>query len=205
MRKIRTIYSGVALIIIAMIALSILNCTPRKPVDNLNADTLPGIQTGNAPWPAEITHLRERLKDINLPALTQEGAVLHTHQHLDVSVDGKPIQIPAGIGIDELNGFLAPIHVHDDTGIIHVESSTLQVFTLGQLFDVWGVRFTSECIGGYCNQGNKILRVFVNGNLFSGDPRTIKLEEHQEILVAYGTPDELPNPLPSAYTFPPGY
>jgi hypothetical protein len=204
MRKIRTIYSGAELIIITVIALSILNCAPGKPVTNLNVDALPRIQTGNAPWPAEITHLRERLKDINLPALTQEGTVLHTHQHLDISIDGKPIQVPAGIGIDKMNGFLAPIHVHDNTGIIHVESPTVQVFTLGQFFDIWGVYFTTECIGGYCNQGEKILRVFINGNLFSGDPRTIKLEQHQEIFIAYGTPNELPSPLPSAYAFPPG-
>ncbi|MGD0854252.1 MAG: hypothetical protein ABSA18_00410 [Dehalococcoidia bacterium] len=202
MRKIRVISSFAVLI---LVILAILNCSPGKPVGNLNTDTLPGMQTGPAPWPAEITNLKERLKDINLPALSEEGAVLHTHQHLDIFVDGKPIQVPHGIGMGENSSFLAPIHTHDTRGIIHIESPTDEVYTLGQFFDIWGVRLTANCIGGYCNQGEKTLKVFINGNPFSGDPRTIKLEQHQEIFVSYGTADEIPSEIPSSYEFPEGF
>jgi hypothetical protein len=45
----------------------------------------------------------------------------------------------------------SPIHTHDTSGIVHIESPTVRPFTLGQFFDVWGVRFTSDCIGGDCN------------------------------------------------------
>lgn len=202
MRRIKVI-CGFAVLIIVVLA--ILNCSPNNSVSNLNIDTLPGMQTGPAPWPAEITHLKERLSDINLPALTQEGEVLHIHQHLDIFVDGKPVQVPYGIGQGEKSSFLASIHTHDNRGIIHIESPTDQVFTLGQFFDIWGVHLTADCIGGYCNQGGRTLRVFINGNPFSGDPRTIKLEQHQEIFVAYGTADELPDPIPSSYEFPEGF
>ena len=202
MSKIISIYSIAALIIVV---LAMLNCSPGKPVSNLNMDTLPGLQTGPAPWPAEINNLKERLKDISLPALAEEGAVLHTHQHLDIFIDGKPIEVPYGIGIGEKSSFLAPIHTHDKRGIIHIESPTTQVFTLGQFFDIWGLRFTAKCIGGYCNQGERTLRVFINGDPFSGDPRTIGLEQHQEIFVCYGTADEIPGEIPSAYEFPEGF
>jgi hypothetical protein len=202
MRRIKVVCSFVALVIVV---LATLNCSPNEPVRNLSVDTLPGMQTGPAPWPAEITNLRERLRDINLPALTQEGAALHIHQHLDLSIDGKPVEVPYGIGQGEKSSFLAPIHNHDKRGIIHIESPTDQVFTLGQFFDIWGVRFTAKCIGGYCNQGERILRVFINGNLFNGDPGTIALEQHQEIFVSYGTTDQLPDPIPSSYEFPEGF
>jgi hypothetical protein len=208
MGKTRNLHASAALMAIT-IAMSILSCTTAAPVaapaTTPNSETLPGIQTGNAPWPAEATNLKARLVDINLPALTEEGVALHIHQHLDISVDGKPVQVPADIGINEAQGFIASIHTHDDTGIIHVESPTVQDFTLGQFFDIWGVRLTAECIGGYCNQIDKSLKVYVNGNLFNSDPRTIKLQQHQEIFIFYGTSDELPAPIPSSYSFPPDY
>jgi len=41
--------------------------------------------------------------------------------------------------------------------------------------------------------------------MFQGDPRTIELKDHEEIVVTFGTSEELPNPIPSSYAFPPGY
>ena len=205
MRKIKTIYIGRMVTIATIVSFLILSCTPVKPADNLNPGALPGLQTGPAPWPAEINQLRQRLQDINLPALSTEGEVLHIHQHLDISIDGKPVQVPADIGINETQGFISSIHTHDLTGIIHVESPTIQVFTLGQFFDTWGVRFTAYCIGGYCNTPDKSLKVYVNGKLSSADPRDIVLEDHEEIFVFFGSADEVPVQIPSTFSFPPGY
>ncbi|HVW71544.1 MAG TPA: hypothetical protein VHB93_00115, partial [Candidatus Paceibacterota bacterium] len=102
-------------------------------------------------------------------------------------------------------GFISPIHVHDDTNIIHVESPYTATFTLGEFFDIWGVRFTQDCVGGYCASGSDALKVFVNGAPYSGDPRTLALDAHQEIVIAFGTDAEIPSPIPSTYTFPAGY
>ena len=167
--------------------------------------TLPGIQTSLAPWPAELDNLHARLTDIGLPALAEEGTVLHIHQHLDIYIHGVTTPVAAGLGINEQEGFISPIHVHDTSGIIHVESPTVQTFTLGQFFDIWGVRFTSECIGGYCASATDSLRVYVNGQLYQGDPRELALASHQEIVVAYGRNAELPNPIPASFVFPEGY
>ncbi len=165
---------------------------------------LPGMQTGNAPWVAETSRLDDRLKVIGLPALSEEGMVLHTHQHLDIVIDGKPVPIPSGIGTNERIGFITSIHTHDTSGVIHVESPTIETFTLGQFFDIWGVRFTADTIGGYTSQENKTLRVFVNGKEHVGDPRTLALDAHQEIVIVYGTDKETPNPIPEVYGFPEG-
>lgn len=198
------IFGGIVVFIVIFFVVGNQNAAQSvKTISDPSA--LPGLQTGNAPWPEELDHLRERLTAIGLQPLSAEGTALHIHQHIDIFVDGKQVQIPAGTGINEAAGFISTIHVHDNTNIIHVESPTIQTFTLGQFFDIWGVRFTSQCIGGYCAQGNKNLKVFVEGTIYSGDPRQLVLASHQEIAIAYGTDKELPNPIPSSYNFPQGY
>jgi hypothetical protein len=165
---------------------------------------LPGELTGPAPWPRNVTQLRARLAAIGLPALAEGGTRLHTHQHLDVFVHGRRVRVPAGIGIDAAGRFVSPLHTHGSTGVIHVESPTVQLYTLGELFAVWGVRFTPSCLGGYCaGEGNR-LRVFVDGRPVTGDPLLVPLVEHEEIVVAFGTPAELSKPFPSSYPFPAG-
>ena len=169
-----------------------------------NPDQLPGIETGPAPWYPEIAHLRARLRDIGLPALGAEGTALHIHQHLDLLINGTTVPIPAGIGIDEAGGFLSPIHTHDTSGIIHVESSVVRDFTLGEFFDIWGVRFTKDSIGGYTASATSTLAVYANGSLVTGDPRNLVLTEHQEIMIVYGAASSTPNVI-SSYSFAPGY
>jgi hypothetical protein len=34
----------------------------------------------------------------------------------------------------------SPLHTHDTSGIIHVESPTVRSFTLGEFVDLWGGR-----------------------------------------------------------------
>lgn len=172
---------------------------------DLKSEELAGLQTGSAPWEAETANLLARLKSIGLKALLEEGAVLHTHQHLDLFIDGNQIPVPSGIGIGPAGAFIAPIHTHDSTGIIHVESDIVQDFTLGQFFDIWGVFLTRDCIGSFCSQDSKKLSIFINGNLADKDPREIKLEPRQEIAIVFGSPESFPDTIPSTFEFPEGY
>ncbi|OYV84233.1 MAG: hypothetical protein B7X04_00065 [Parcubacteria group bacterium 21-54-25] len=108
---------------------------PGKPAALItDPNNLPGIEIGDAPWIPEMQNLRVRLTDVGLPALSSEGSVLHIHQHLDLSINGAPVTVPADIGDAEAYGFIAPVHTHDTSGIIHVESNTVRDFTLGQFF-----------------------------------------------------------------------
>ena len=165
---------------------------------------LAGLQTGPAPWGANTADLAERLRAIGIPALSpMEGTAVHIHQHLDLYVDGRKVLVPAGIGIDPAVGY-APLHTHDPSGVIHVESPTVRTYTLGEFFAVWGVRITPSCLGGYCAGGGRQLRLFVDGRAYRGDPTTLALAPHQELVVAFGTAAQLPSPIPSTYQFPPG-
>src|SRR5207253_7906980 len=102
----------------------------------------------------------DRLQVLGLPALTQEGSVLHIHQHIDVFVNGGKVAVPGGIGIND-NSFISPIHTHDASGVIHVESPTKEQFTLGQFFAIWGVRFTRTSVGGYRSTAARPIRVYL--------------------------------------------
>jgi hypothetical protein len=212
-RNRRLLIIGGPLLVVVVVILGIvtLKKTPssKDPAvyatvgQTVDANTLPGIQTGAAPWPPELSDLRARLQAIGFPALGEEGTVLHIHQHLDLFIDGAKVTVPADIGIG--SDFLSAIHTHDISGVIHVESPTRRAFTLGEFFDVWGVRFTSTCLGGYCDGGGKTLRVYVDGHLATGNIRQIQLLSHEEIAAVYGSPSDNPSPIPSTYSFPFGY
>jgi hypothetical protein len=170
--------------------------------------TLPGVMVGKAPWSANNgRYLRQRLKAIGLHALPTEGLRVHIHEHLDVVVNGKLYRVPALIGINVPQRFIAELHTHDQSGIVHVESPTVRTFTLGNFFDVWGLRFSSRCLGGYCANGARHVNVWVNGKRVRTDPRKILLLSHQEIVVAYGTLASIKplGPIPASYPFPQGY
>jgi hypothetical protein len=168
-----------------------------------SAGPLAGELTGPAPWPANGADLRARLAALGLEALTEEGTTYHIHAHLDLFVDGERVTVPARIGIDPAGQFISDVHTHDATGVIHVESTQVQTFTLAEFFDVWGVRFGDGCLGGYCAGGGRSLRVYSNGRRVTR-PEQLPLAPHQEIVVAFGTRRQLPRPIPASYAFPPG-
>ncbi|MDE2021248.1 MAG: hypothetical protein KGJ13_13010, partial [Patescibacteria group bacterium] len=65
---------GVAAAIIALFVMG-ARASQKNVTTVPNPESLPGIQMGGAPWPVESTRLRERLDQIELPALAQEGTV----------------------------------------------------------------------------------------------------------------------------------
>ena len=170
---------------------------------------LPGLMVSKkVPWPANNgRYLRPRLKAIGLHALPTEGVRLHIHEHLDLVVNGRLYPVPALIGINIPQRYITELHTHDESGIIHVESPTVRAFTLGNFFDVWGLRFSTQCLGGYCANGARHVYVWVNGKRVRTDPRKIILISHQEIVVAYGTLAAMKplGPIPASYPFPQGY
>ncbi len=185
--------------IAAVVAVAVFLLTkPDEPA--APPDTLPGELTTGAPWSANADEAASRADAINLP---DHGATLAMHEHANVQifVDGDPITIPVNVGIDEADGAVESLHTHTDDGVVHIESSTVSTFTLGQFFDVWGVRLSETCLGAYCNEGDATLQVFQDGAEVTGPIRDVVLEDHSVIVVTYGTPDQLPDPIPSTFDF----
>src|SRR5579885_3157574 len=96
--------------------------------------------------------LKTNLQKAGLDQLPAEGTLLHIHQHLDVVVNDQYLTIPAGVGIGTT--FISPIHTHDISGVLHVESPVVKDFKLAQFFDEWGVQFNDNCVANYCTDAN---------------------------------------------------
>jgi hypothetical protein len=185
-----------ALAAAASVALSVVVATaPRRAAGAADA----GLQAGRAPWAAEPTSLDRRLAALRLPAASD--VAFHIHVRLRIYIDGRPTPVPPQIGIDPRGRFLAPLHTHDASGIVHVESDRPFPFTLGQFFTVWGVRFTDTRIGGYADHGAHRLRVFVDG-VAVAHPAARVLRRHDRIVVGYGVPGSFP--MNDRTRFPPG-
>src|SRR6185437_13187477 len=112
---------------------------------------------------------------------THEFVFLHVHAHLDVFVNGTPVTVPAGIGI-EINDPAVHRFKASDGSIAYgginppcAVPCISQFHTLGEFFTEWDVRLNSKCVGGYCKPAAAIT-IYVDGAPYSGDPREITLE-----------------------------
>ncbi|WP_051367174.1 hypothetical protein [Hamadaea tsunoensis] len=138
-----------------------------------------------------------------LPMLGQEMLAVHYHAHLDVSAHGKIITVPGGIGIDTRKNKISPLHTHDTSGIVHIESAADIPFTLGQFFTEWGHPISATAIGSARAADGEQVRVYRNGTLVTGDPAAMKFEPHDEIFVYLGGANDQPQ-APTSYEFPQG-
>ena len=169
-------------------------------------------------WPAPPDPL-ERAVAAGLTPDVRETLTHHVHAHLDVFVDGQPIVVPAGIGIniddpgvrrfdgpDGSVGYggiegcgqpcISPLHTHGTDGILHTESASPVPNTLGQFFIEWGVTLSETCVGEHCSP--EPIAFYVNGEPYSGDPNAIELTDLKEIAIVIGTP---PAQIPSTADF----
>ena len=169
-------------------------------------------------WPAPASPMT-LTKMAHLTPETHEFVFLHVHSHLDVFVNGKPLRVPAGIGIDihapAVKRFrapdgsigyggidppcgkpcISPLHTHFPDGILHTEAKNHEFNRLGQFFIEWNVRLNRNCVGGFCKPAKKIA-VYVNGDRSTGDPRSIQLKDKREIAIVIGKP---PSHIPSTF------
>jgi hypothetical protein len=165
------------------------------------ATTAVGSDT-TPPWAAP-TDAAAAVRAAGLPMLREEGQVMHIHAHLDVSVDGQPVVVPGGIGIGRSSQGISPLHTHNASGVIHIESPINRAYTLGEFFTEWNVSLSPDNVGGLRVGDGKTLRVFVNGVQVTGNPAAVIINAHDEIAVIYGNPQSAGS-IPSRYEFPSG-
>jgi hypothetical protein len=91
--------------------------------------------------------------------------IMHIHPQLSVLIDNAPIEVPEQIGINpslwndhsldkfgmqpmpEMNmSAMAPLHTHDNSGIIYVESTVNRNYTLGEFLNIWGLNVKGETV-----------------------------------------------------------
>jgi hypothetical protein len=123
-----------------------------------------------------------------------EGAVFHIHQHVSILDHGKPIEIPDDVGRPSNAACFYWMHTHTADGIIHVESPVIRIFTLGNFFDIWGQPLNATHVSTAVVKKGQ-LHVFVDGEPYHGDPRTIGMTLHADIVLEAGPPYSKPVPF----------
>ena len=118
-------------------------------------------------------------------------------------VDGQPRALPGAIGlvgpVAEQTAF-GPfygaqqcyywLHTHTGDGVIHVESPSVRVYTLGNFFDEWRQPLSRNQVAGA--QGK--VTAFVNGKPWTKDPRTIPLVPTRRFSSTWARPPSRPTP-----------
>ncbi|MEM0482517.1 MAG: C2H2-type zinc finger protein [Nitrososphaerota archaeon] len=117
-----------------------------------------------------------------------EQVTYHVHTLLEIYVRGEKVKIPANIGIIP-GRCMYWLHTHDETGLIHIEAPRQMRFTLGQFFDVWGQRLSNDNVLGMDLASSGLaMRIYVDGERYSGDPREIELVDNRSIVLDIGPP-----------------
>ena len=122
------------------------------------------------------------------PPTSSNKMVLHNHVNLNVTYNGQALTVPEHIGMIQIGKAddpllygdrsldkygmegMSPLHTHDVSGTIHVESNTMRDFSLGEFLDIWK---GSEVNG-------KTVQASLNGNSVS-DYRNIILNDGDSI------------------------
>lgn len=203
-----------------VVAIGLVACSDSKP------DSTSPIASGQSqatdvvvqPWLAPADPMTAT-QSAGLVPEVKESLVHHVHAHLDVFVDGQHVTVPAGVGIDITNPdvkqfpdggqiayggidgcarpCISPLHTHDVTGIIHTESPTNVENTLGQFFTEWAQRLDASCVASFCRSAENI-EVYIDGELYAGNPVDIGLSDHREIAIVIGSP---PAQIPATADF----
>ncbi|MGH2893560.1 MAG: hypothetical protein ACRDPM_09900 [Solirubrobacteraceae bacterium] len=152
------------------------------------------LQTGPALAPASTTGTGT-VDGIACGA--SEQLVYHIHAHLAVFKNGQPYTLPAGVGIpgshavETTKGPIASggsciywLHTHTTDGVIHIESPSKAIYTLGNFFDEWHQPLSKNQVGTLSGP----VAAFVNGKPWHKDPRDIQLLPHADIQLEIGEP-----------------
>jgi hypothetical protein len=118
----------------------------------------------------------------------QEGQRIHIHQHLVIFDHGKQVDIPRNVGQPAARPCIYWLHTHTPDGIIHIEAPADRSFTLADFFLVWGQPLSRTAAATARAAKGESMKVWVDGKPFTGDPRTIALKPHTDVVMEIGPP-----------------
>jgi len=169
-RRIHPLTLGIFLVIPALLSCSV-GPAPEEPPVPISTPTL-------VPEDGPVLSPYDPSDEILAECIYGE-VVIHIHVRLSMTVGDRLLLIPPGVGITP--ECTHPLHTHNDSGVIHVEHTRLEEFTLGDFFVIgerWG---DFDPLAGM-----QVVRVWVNGEIYSADhwdlPLTEELDIHLELV-----------------------
>jgi hypothetical protein len=153
------------------------------------------IEQGPALAPASSTTPGTTVHGIQCGPVEQ--IAYHVHAHLAVYAAGQLQQIPAGIGIPQPIAEQTPegpfvvngkcfywLHTHAPDGILHIESPTARIYTLGDFFAEWRQPLSATQVGSARGK----VTAYLNGKRWRGSSASIPLQSHNVIQLDVGAP-----------------
>jgi hypothetical protein len=183
-------------------ACALAACAPAASVDRTAARAAAGAGIGPA-W--RLPALGERARHAAAISGLRCGARrTGWGAHVELFARGHVVIVAAGIGVapprERAGAYVTggrcryPLWTSEPTGVVRVARSGL---TLGDLFAVWGQPLARGRLGRW----RAPVVAHVDGIRWRGDPGSIPLRRHVQIVVQAGAPTVSPHP---AYSFPEG-
>jgi hypothetical protein len=133
-----------------------------------------------------------------------EQLAYHIHAHLQVYVDGSPRALPGAIGMVGPVAQQTPagpfygaqgcyywLHTHASDGVIHIESPTARIYTLGDFFNEWHEPLGATQVASASGP----VVAYLNGKKWPGSPTQIPLRPHAVVQLDVGSPAVAPQPV----------
>jgi len=102
--------------------------------------------------------------------------------HLELFVRRRVLIVPAGIGLGRRGACSYPLRTREPTGVIELRPGVRA--TLGDFFRLWGQPLDRHRIAGFPSRAP--LLAFVAGRRWRGEPRSIPLRRHAQIVLELG-------------------
>jgi hypothetical protein len=183
MLKLRTF---VPIFVFAVImAMLVTSCGSAVP-------STPPVVTKASPTPTE-TVTNPAYPEVDTIFCDTQTPVYHVHAHLTLYINGSNLPLPANMGLATDGSCAYWMHTHDTTGVIHIESPSQRIFTLGNFFDEWAKVFPALGYPPELDLSASNWVAYVNGKLYKGDFHTIPMDAHALITLAYNTPNVKPD------------
>jgi hypothetical protein len=200
---IAVIAGGAVVVLLAAMVPVVLLLNGTHTVTSRASQPSPTIAAAS-PTPSALTAI---------PCDQLEHTQVHYHAFLQILNQGSTVSIPTDVG--RSSGCYYWLHMHtNEAGIIHVESPSDRTFTLGDFFDVWSdwghvpQLLDTTHVATLTLTGTQKLAVYVDlgdgkgAAPFSGNPRSIVLENHQVITLEITPPSVNP---PPPFSWPAGF
>jgi hypothetical protein len=168
--------------------------TPTTGVQQPGPEGIP-LEQGPTLAPASSTTQGANVDGIQCAPIEQ--LVYHIHAHLQVYVNGQARALPGAIGLigpvaqqTAYGSFYGAqqcyywLHTHASDGVIHIESPSVRIYTLGNFFDEWRQPLSRTQVATAKGK----VTAFLNGKPWTHDLRAIPLLPHASIQLDVGSP-----------------
>lgn len=124
---------------------------------------------------------------------TTPQLAVHYHAHLDLIDAGRPVPVPAQVGI--IHGCRYWLHTSSGDGVLHVEApatAASRQFTVGDFFWVWGQPLSSRQVATLKLGPGRQLKTWVDGRPFTGEVSGLVLRPRYQVVLEVGPPFVVP-------------